>query len=239
MSQKTLRIEISNERVKEYKRLMDDSDKSAWHSIETKHLIGRMLREDKETCKHGKFREVLQMIAQNIGRSWQDLLKCKRFADMYPNLEEYKAAYANEERASSWHFICKYVLFAADDTITTSFVNNSHTCEILRNPQNEERNHEAPQEQFQRSMEKQEEVSESLIEPKFASYDRTVINWPHLERDNPRRFWVMKTLKEVETEYHMSESDALEEALYYWLTTAMRKAPPMKLNEVAKEVFQF
>jgi len=75
--------------------------------IEAKHEIGVILNEELELVPHGEKLMVLSEIEEEVGWKKTELYRCMKFAELYPDLEDFLATH----EGISWRQISDYHLY--------------------------------------------------------------------------------------------------------------------------------
>lgn len=78
-----------------------------------KHEVGRRILKEKESINWGKKLKFLADLGENLGYSPQELYRCVKFADKFPDFEAFKTYISLNERniELSWHQVYSECLY--------------------------------------------------------------------------------------------------------------------------------
>lgn len=76
-----------------------------------RHGLGLRILKDIDLFPYGKIVKKMEQLASMVGLSWQNLYYCKKFAELYPNLETFLTVRKAESKEISWHIIVHEYLY--------------------------------------------------------------------------------------------------------------------------------
>lgn len=80
-----------------------------WTLIQTYHLFGRRVLEEKKHFKQVYGKKIVSQVSQSLGQSERTIWRAIQFAEKFPNLDKLP-----EGKNISWHKICNLYLPKAD-----------------------------------------------------------------------------------------------------------------------------